>query len=131
MRLTVLGTGTARPVSDTPASGVLVQAGETAVLFDIGSGVASKLEGALGAPKLSGLFAGHYHADHWVDLAPLRYRFPWGERPPRPLPVFLPPGAHDQIKDRRCLKGLRAACSRGRSRGLGTSSRTRSWRAGR
>jgi ribonuclease BN (tRNA processing enzyme) len=97
MRLTVLGTGTARPVPDTPASGVLVQAGETAVLFDIGSGVASKLEAALGAPKLTGLFAGHYHADHWVDLAPLRYRFPWGERPPRPLPVFLPPGAHDKV----------------------------------
>ncbi len=91
MRLTVLGTGTARPVPDTPASGVLIQTASTAVLFDIGSGVASKLEGVLGAANLTGLVVGHYHADHWIDIAPLRYRFPWGEPAPRPLPVYLPP----------------------------------------
>ena len=98
MRLTVLGTGTARPVPDTPASGVLVQTATTNVLFDIGSGVASKLEGVLGAVNLSGLVVGHYHADHWVDLAPLRYRFPWGEPAPKPVPAFLPPGAHDKLE---------------------------------
>jgi len=98
MRLTVLGTGTARPVADTPASGVLVQTGSANVLFDIGSGVASKLEGVLGAPNLTGIVVGHYHADHWIDLAPLRYRFPWGEPAPAPVPVFLPPGAHDKLE---------------------------------
>jgi ribonuclease BN (tRNA processing enzyme) len=91
MRLTVLGTGTARPVADTPASGILVQTGSTNVLFDIGSGVASKLESLIGAAGLHGLVVGHYHADHWIDIAPLRYRFPWGEPPPVPLPVYLPP----------------------------------------
>lgn len=103
MRLTVLGTGTARPVPDTPASGVLVQTARTNVLFDIGSGVAAKLEGVLGATKLNGLVVGHYHADHWVDIAPLRYRFPWGEPPATPLPVHLPPArARDQV-DRLAL----------------------------
>jgi ribonuclease BN (tRNA processing enzyme) len=103
MRLTVLGTGTARPVGDTPASGILVQTDATNVLFDIGSGIASKLEVVLGAPNLSGLVVGHYHADHWVDIAPLRYRFPWGEPPPRKLPVRLPPArARDQV-DRLAL----------------------------
>jgi len=91
MRLTVLGTGTARPVPDTPASGVLVQTATTAVLFDIGSGVASRLEAVLGSANLHGLVVGHYHADHWIDIAPLRYRFPWGEPPEHPLPVYLPP----------------------------------------
>ncbi len=91
MRLTVLGPGTARPVPDTPASGVLIQTASSAVLFDIGSGVASKLESVLGAANLTGLVVGHYHADHWIDIAPLRYRFPWGEPAPRPLPVYLPP----------------------------------------
>ena len=98
MRLTILGTGTARPIGDTPASGVLVQTGAANVLFDIGSGVASKLEAVLGATNLNGLVVGHYHADHWVDLAPLRYRFPWGEPAPKPLPIFLPPGAHDRLE---------------------------------
>jgi ribonuclease BN (tRNA processing enzyme) len=98
MRLTVLGTGTARPVADTPASGVLVQTAAAAVLFDIGSGVAAKLEAVLGATNLTGLVVGHYHADHWIDLAPLRYRFPWGEPAPKPLPIFLPPGAPEKLE---------------------------------
>ncbi|HJW22328.1 MAG TPA: MBL fold metallo-hydrolase [Candidatus Limnocylindrales bacterium] len=103
MRLTVLGTGTARPVPDTPASGVLVQTASTNVLFDIGSGVASKLEATIGALSLSGLVVGHYHADHWIDIAPLRYRFPWGEPPARPLPVRLPPFRWRDQVDRLAL----------------------------
>jgi ribonuclease BN (tRNA processing enzyme) len=92
MRLTVLGTGTARPVADTAASGLLVQTERAAVLFDIGSGIASRLESTIGAAGLSALVVGHMHADHWIDIAPLRYRFPWGELAQRPLPVYLPPG---------------------------------------
>lgn len=99
MRLTVLGTGTARPVDDSAASGVLVEAGGTAVLFDIGSGIASRLEAAFGpATNLSGLVVGHFHADHWIDIAPLRYRFPWGEPAPTPLPVHLPPGGREKLE---------------------------------
>ena len=98
MRLTVLGTGTARPVADTAASGLLLEANDTAVLFDIGSGIASKLEAyGCGAAGLAGVVIGHLHADHWVDLAPLRYRFPWGETAARPLPVRLPPGALPRV----------------------------------
>jgi ribonuclease BN (tRNA processing enzyme) len=97
MRLTVLGTGTARPVADTAASGLLVQTDRTAVLFDIGSGIASCLEATVGATGLAGLVVGHMHADHWIDIAPLRYRFPWGEPSPRPLPVHLPPGGAEKL----------------------------------
>ena len=97
MRLTVLGTGTARPLPDTAASGLLVETDRSAVLFDIGSGVASRLEATIGAARLDGLVVGHMHADHWIDIAPLRYRFPWGERAPRPLPVHLPPGGKAKL----------------------------------
>ena len=97
MRLTVLGTGTARPVADTAASGLLIEAGETSVLFDCGSGIAAALQASVGAEALTGIVIGHLHADHWVDLAPMRYRFPWGERAPRRLPVYLPPGGRDRI----------------------------------
>jgi nicotinamide-nucleotide amidase len=97
MRLTVLGTGTARPVADTAASGLLVQSDTTSVLFDIGSGVAGRLETTVGAAGLDGLVVGHMHADHWIDIAPLRYRFPWGEPAPRPLPVHLPPGGKAKL----------------------------------
>ena len=97
MRLTILGTGTARPVGDTPQSGVLVEAGETRVLFDIGSGVASQVEQRMNAAELTGLVVGHFHADHWIDIGPLRYRFLWGERSPRQLPVFTPPGGKEKL----------------------------------
>jgi ribonuclease BN (tRNA processing enzyme) len=97
MRLTILGTGTARPVGDSPQSGVLVESGETRVLFDVGSGVASQVEARMNAADLTGLVVGHFHADHWIDIAPLRYRFPWGEAAPRPLPVFLPPGGREKL----------------------------------
>jgi ribonuclease BN (tRNA processing enzyme) len=98
MRLTILGTGSARPVADSAASGILVESGETAVLFDIGSGIAQQLESTVGATGLAGLFIGHYHADHWIDLAPLRYRFPWGEPAPVPLPLYMPPGGREKLE---------------------------------
>jgi ribonuclease BN (tRNA processing enzyme) len=98
MRLTILGTGSARPVGDSAQSGVLVQSGETSILFDIGSGVAAQLEARVGATNLAGLFIGHFHADHWIDIGPMRYRFPWAEDAPRKLPVFLPPGGREKLQ---------------------------------
>ena len=98
MRLTILGTGSARPVGDSGQSGVLVQAGATSVLFDIGSGIASQLEARVGATNLAGLFVGHFHADHWIDIGPMRYRFPWAEDAPRKLPVFLPSGGREKLQ---------------------------------
>ena len=97
MRLTILGTGSARPVGDSAQSGVLVQSGEPSILFDIGSGIAKQLEARVGATNLAGLFIGHYHADHWIDIGPMRYRFPWAEDAPRKLPVFLPPGGREKL----------------------------------
>lgn len=98
MRLTILGTGSARPVGDSAQSGILVQSGDTSILFDVGSGIAAQLEARVGATNLSGLFIGHFHADHWIDIGPLRYRFPWAEDAPRKLPVFLPPGGRDKLQ---------------------------------
>lgn len=98
MRLTILGTGSARPVGDSAQSGILVQAGDTSVLFDIGSGIASQVEEHVGATNLAGLFIGHFHADHWIDIGPMRYRFPWAEDAPRKLPVFLPPGGREKLQ---------------------------------
>ena len=98
MRLTILGTGSARPVGDSAQSGILVEADGTYVLFDVGAGVAAKVEQYVGATNLSALFIGHFHADHWIDIGPMRYRFPWGEPAPAPLPVFLPPGGSDKLE---------------------------------
>jgi ribonuclease BN (tRNA processing enzyme) len=97
MRLTILGTGSARPVGDSAQSGMLVEADGTVVLFDIGSGIAAQVEAHVGATNLSALFVGHFHADHWIDIGPLRYRFPWGEPAPARLPVYLPAGGREKL----------------------------------
>ena len=54
MRLTILGTGSARPVGDSAQSGMLVQSGDTSILFDIGSGIAAQVEARIGATNLAG-----------------------------------------------------------------------------
>jgi len=92
LRLTVLGCSSAVPHPSWPAAGFLVDWGSTAVLLDVGQGVVRRLEAVMDPRNLEAIVVGHMHADHYLDLAGLRYVFPWGERAPRRLPVHLPPG---------------------------------------
>lgn len=92
VRLTVLGCGPAAPQPDTPASGLLVESDSTAILLDCGQGVAARLVGRMDPAALSAVVIGHMHADHFIDLAALRYAFAWGGRSAERLPVLLPPG---------------------------------------
>jgi ribonuclease BN (tRNA processing enzyme) len=97
LRLTVIGCGTSQPQPDTPASGLLVESGDTRLLLDAGQGVISRLQQRLDPRSLSGVIVGHLHADHYIDIVGLRYLFPWGERVPDRLPVYLPPGGRDHM----------------------------------
>jgi ribonuclease BN (tRNA processing enzyme) len=99
VRLTVIGCGTARPQPDTPASGLLVESGDTRLLLDCGQGVISRLERRLDPTALSGVIVGHLHADHYIDLVGLRYLYPWGDRIEERLPVHLPPGGRAHLDD--------------------------------
>jgi ribonuclease BN (tRNA processing enzyme) len=97
VRLTVIGCGPAAPQADTPASGLLLEAGPTAVLLDCGYGVVGRLRAVVDPLALSGVVIGHLHADHALDLAALRYLHPWpGEAVGRPT-IWLPPGGHQHI----------------------------------
>lgn len=96
MRLTVLGTGTAQPQPDGPASGLLVESGETAVLLDCGTGAITRLMAHRDPRTLTAVIVGHLHGDHFLDLVPLRYLFPWAGGVPS-LPVHVPPGARPRI----------------------------------
>ena len=92
VRLTVLGCGPAAPQPDTPASGLLVESGSSAILLDCGQGVAARLVGRIEPAALTAVVIGHMHADHFIDLSALRYGFAWGDRSAERLPVLLPPG---------------------------------------
>jgi ribonuclease BN (tRNA processing enzyme) len=99
VRLTVVGSGTAQPQPDTPASGLLVESGATSLLLDCGQGVVSKLTQWCDPRTLDGVIVGHLHADHYIDVVGLRYLFPWTGRPDRRLPVHLPPGGKAHMTD--------------------------------
>lgn len=97
MRLTVLGTGTARPTAGAVTSGLLIQSGTTNLLLDCGTGIAARLDAALPAESLSAIAITHLHADHALDLAALRYRFPWAGGPERRIPLHIPRGSGSAI----------------------------------
>jgi ribonuclease BN (tRNA processing enzyme) len=92
MRLTVIGCGPAQPQPDTPASGLLVESGDTAVLLDCGPGVMGRLAGLRDPRSLSAVVIGHLHADHSLDLVALRYLYPWAGGVSQPMRVAIPPG---------------------------------------
>jgi ribonuclease BN (tRNA processing enzyme) len=46
---------------------------------------------------LSAVVIGHLHADHYLDLAPLRYLFPWEGAEGKTMRVLLPPGGRARI----------------------------------
>lgn len=97
MRLTVIGSGPARPQPDTPASGILVETAGAAILLDCGPGVIRRLSRTHDPRRLSAVVVGHLHADHYLDLAHLRYLFPWAGEDTAPLRVLLPPGGRDHM----------------------------------
>jgi ribonuclease BN (tRNA processing enzyme) len=97
LRLTVLGSSTAAPHPATPTAGYLVEWQTTRILLDVGQGVIRSLQGVLDPHDLNGVVIGHMHADHYLDVAGLRYLYPWGEPSPAPLPVHLPPGGRARL----------------------------------
>ncbi|MFL5674700.1 MAG: MBL fold metallo-hydrolase [Chloroflexota bacterium] len=97
LRLTVLGCSTAVPHPASPASGYLVTWDTTSILLDAGQGIASRLAREIDPRELAGVLVGHMHADHYIDLAAIRYLYPWGAVAPRRLPVYLPPGGRDKV----------------------------------
>jgi ribonuclease BN (tRNA processing enzyme) len=75
-----------------------VRSREAAVLFDLGSGAFSNLREAIDYPQLDAVVISHMHADHFLDLIPLRYALKYGPllRESR-IALFLPPGGSDVL----------------------------------
>ena len=73
MRLTVLGSGAACAGDGGNSSGYLVEESNVRILLDCGHGVASTLVGMGPADEIDHIFISHMHADHFIDLLPLRF----------------------------------------------------------
>ncbi len=73
MRLTVLGSGAACAGAGGNSSGYLVEEAGVRILLDCGHGVASALVGMTLPAEIDHMFISHMHADHFIDLLPLRF----------------------------------------------------------
>ena len=99
MRLTVLGSGAACAGEGGNSSGYLIEDLGVRILLDCGHGVASSLVAMMPAVELDHIFVSHMHADHFIDLLPLRFAVTkemHSQDGPRGC-LHLPPGGRDSL----------------------------------
>lgn len=82
MRLIVLGCSGSGPGPGGPASGYLVEAGDTRLTLDLGNGTFGALQRHLDPWQLDAAVFSHLHADHCSDFASLTVFRRYHPRPP-------------------------------------------------
>lgn len=91
MRLTVLGSAAAWSESRCrPSSSYLVEDGESALVLDLGQGALSSLFEHRDPSSVTAIAVSHMHADHHVDLVPLRNLLRFGYPEPRSIGLLAP-----------------------------------------
>ncbi len=91
VKLTVLGSSAAwsqRP--GRPSSSYLVELGEEALVLDLGQGSLGALFGHREPSSLRAVVISHMHADHHVDLIPLRHHLRYQFERPRSIGLHVP-----------------------------------------
>jgi ribonuclease BN (tRNA processing enzyme) len=91
VKLTILGAAAAwseRP--GRPSSSYLVELGEEAILLDLGQGSLGALFGHREPSTLLAVAISHMHADHHVDLIPLRHHLRYHFEKPRSIGLHIP-----------------------------------------
>ena len=96
--VTVLGSGPASPQRDSGGSGILLSHAADRVLVDCGPGVATQLARRLDPTRLTAVVVSHFHADHFLDIVPIRYAFAWSGAIDRRLRVIVPPGGTARLE---------------------------------
>jgi ribonuclease BN (tRNA processing enzyme) len=100
VRLIVLGGSGSGPGPLSPASGYLVEAGETRLALDLGNGAFGALQRHLDPFRLDAVALSHLHPDHCADVASLvvhRRYHPRRSADVAPLPVHAPEEAADRL----------------------------------
>ena len=85
LTVTLLGTGTPFPSSERFGPGILIEAGDKKLLFDVGRGVTQRLfQKKIPFGKIDHVFLTHLHSDHVVGIPDLWLSgwlgAPWAKR---------------------------------------------------
>lgn len=99
MRMRVIGSSPSVQRPGRACSCYLLRTRDSSILLDMGSGALGNLHAAIDYPQLDAVIISHMHADHFLDLIPLRYGLKYGPllRDGR-LPIFLPPGGEEMLR---------------------------------
>ena len=93
MRLTILGGAAAWPNPGQGCASFLLHSARMTILLDCGPDTLQELRRHVNYLTVGAIVISHCHADHILDLVPYRYGLVYGPaRPPRPIPLWLPPG---------------------------------------
>ncbi len=91
MKLTVLGSSAAwSEQTGRPSSSYLVEHGEEALVLDLGQGALGALFGHREPSTIRAVVVSHMHADHHVDLIPLRHYLKYQFDEPRRIGLHVP-----------------------------------------
>jgi ribonuclease BN (tRNA processing enzyme) len=81
------------PRVDRACSAYLIEDGDFSLSLDFGTGAFANMRRYVDYDKLDAIVISHMHADHFLDLIPLRYALRYGsKRRPGRLPLWMPPG---------------------------------------
>jgi len=96
MKLTILGKYGPYPKKGGATSGYLLQAGDTKILLDCGSGIISRVQEHCELKEIDAIILTHLHSDHMADVFVLRYALAAMGR--APLTVFTPTNPHTEYE---------------------------------
>lgn len=97
MKLTVLGCNGPYPEAGGACSGYLLEAADTRVLLDCGTGTLAALTAIMPPEALDAVVLSHLHYDHMSDMLPLIYRMQGKQKQPVYAP--LAPAAVRELLD--------------------------------
>ena len=91
MHLTVIGAGPAySDRADSAGACYLIRAEAEALVLDIGQGAFPGLVRRVEPSRLQAIVVSHLHADHFIDLVPLRHYLRYQRQPPERVRVLAP-----------------------------------------
>ncbi len=99
LRVTVLGSSSSIPRPGRACAGYLIEGGGSSIVADLGNGVLGNLRRLTASEDLDAVVITHMHADHFLDVIPMRYELKYGPRSnDKKLKLYLPPDGEAMLR---------------------------------